>query len=149
VYDNPQPSAGQKTITIREIPHATTTESLIESVEKAASVKEARMVAEAVAGSLLVKTALHGGDPNWGRIIAAVGYSGAPVSLEKMTLYFGRHCAYRRGLCVKNMERKLAAEMRKKKVTIRLLLGRGKAQASMLFCDIGHDYVTLNSDYRT
>lgn len=119
------------------------------SVEKAASVEEARMVAEAVASSLLVKTALHGGDPNWGRIIAAAGYSGAQVELEKMSLYFGPHCAYRNGLAVKNMERKLAAQMHKKKVMIRLLLGRGKAQASVLFCDIGHDYVTLNSDYRT
>ena len=119
------------------------------SVEKAASQKEARMVAEAVAGSLLVKTALHGGDPNWGRIIAAIGYSGAEVDVEKTTLYFGPHCAYRNGLAVKNVERKLAGEMRKKKVSIRLLLGRGKAQASILFCDIGHNYVTINSDYRT
>ncbi|MFQ5430994.1 MAG: bifunctional glutamate N-acetyltransferase/amino-acid acetyltransferase ArgJ [Nitrospinota bacterium] len=118
-------------------------------VEKAANVKEARLVAEAVAGSLLVKTALHGGDPNWGRIIAAVGYSGAEVNPEKITLYFGPHCAYRNGLAVKNVETRLAAQMRKKKVMIRLLLGRGKAKASMLFCDIGHNYVTLNSDYRT
>ncbi len=119
------------------------------SVEKAATIKEARLVAEAVAGSLLVKTALYGGDPNWGRIIAAVGYSGAEVDVEKTTLYFGPHCAYRNGLAIKNIERKLVSEMRKKKVTIRLLLNRGKAQASILFCDIGHNYVTLNSDYRT
>ena len=118
------------------------------SVEKAASVEEARMVAEAVAGSLLVKTALHGGDPNWGRIIAAAGYSGAEVNLEKTTLYFGPHCAYRNGRAVKNVEQKLAAQMRKKKVMIRLLLGRGKAKAAILFCDIGHNYVTINSDYQ-
>ena len=118
-------------------------------MEKAASVTEARMVAEAVAGSLLVKTALHGGDPNWGRIIAAVGYSGAEVNLEKASLYFGPHCAYRNGLAVKNVERKLAAQMRKKKVMIRLLLNGGSASCSILFCDIGHNYVTLNSDYQT
>lgn len=119
------------------------------TVEQAASVKEARQVAEAIAGSLLVKTALHGGDPNWGRIMAAAGYSGVALDAGKISLYIGNCLACKKGAPVKNSEKKLAAQMRKKKVEIRLLVGRGTASASMLFCDIGHDYVTLNSDYRT
>jgi glutamate N-acetyltransferase/amino-acid N-acetyltransferase len=119
------------------------------SVEKAATENEAQLVAKAVAGSLLVKTALHGGDPNWGRIICAAGYSGAPVEPEKMTLYFGKQCAYRKGIPAKNMERKLAGETRKKKVEIKLVLNRGNASASMLFCDIGKKYVSINAGYRT
>lgn len=119
------------------------------TVAKAASEKEALTVARAIAGSLLVKTALHGCDPNWGRIIAAAGYSGAPVDPAKMSLHFGPHCALRNGKPVENMEKKLAAQMRKKEVVIKLTLNRGKAEASYLFCDLGKEYITINADYRS
>ncbi|MBI5177799.1 MAG: bifunctional glutamate N-acetyltransferase/amino-acid acetyltransferase ArgJ [Nitrospinae bacterium] len=119
------------------------------SVEKAASQKEALAVARAIAGSLLVKTALHGGDPNWGRIICAAGYSGEKVNPDKMELYFGRHCAFRNGQPASTPEKLLSAEMNKKKVAMRLVLNRGAAGDSYLFCDISHEYVTINSHYRT
>ncbi len=118
-------------------------------VEKAKTQAEALTVARAVAQSLLVKTALHGGDPNWGRIVCAAGYSGVPVDPDKMELYFGKHAAYRNGLPAPTPEKTLAAEMKKKKVEMRLVLKRGKASASYLFSDLGHGYVTINAEYRT
>lgn len=118
-------------------------------VEKAKNEAEALAVARAVAGSLLVKTALHGGDPNWGRIICAAGYSGVPVDPDKMELYFGKYPAYKNGLPAKTSEEILAAEMKKKKVLMRLVLNRGKASTSYIFCDLSREYVTINADYRT
>jgi glutamate N-acetyltransferase/amino-acid N-acetyltransferase len=118
-------------------------------VEKAANAREALAVARAVAGSLLVKTALHGGDPNWGRIICAAGYSGAKVDQGKMELYFGPHAAYKNGGPTDVPESRLAAEMNKKRVKMRLVLNRGTARDRYLFCDISHEYVTINSHYRT
>lgn len=118
-------------------------------VDKAASVEEAEAVALSISGSLLVKTALHGMDPNWGRIICAAGYSGADIDIDKTALYFGPYCAFRKGMPVKDMEDKLAREMKKKKVHIRYSLNRGKASATRLFCDLSRDYVTINADYRS
>ncbi len=118
-------------------------------VEKAANKRDAEIVARAVAGSLLVKTALHGGDPNWGRIICAAGYSGVKVNPEKMELYFGKYCAYKNGTPTDVAEKTLAREFSKKRVKMRLLLNAGKASASYLFTDISREYVTINSHYRT
>ncbi len=118
-------------------------------VEKAKNEKEAVAVARAISGSLLVKTALNGRDPNWGRIICAAGYSGVPVDENKMELYFGKHPAFIKGAPAKTPEKKLAAEMKKEKVEITLVLNRGRASASCLFCDISKDYVSINADYRS
>jgi glutamate N-acetyltransferase/amino-acid N-acetyltransferase len=118
-------------------------------VEKAATKKEAVAVARAVAGSLLVKTALHGGDPNWGRIICAAGYSGVKVDQDRMELYFGEYCAYKNGVPTDVPEKTLAEEFTKKRVKMRLVLNMGKAKADYLFTDISHEYVTINSHYRT
>lgn len=118
-------------------------------VEKAATVKEALTVARAVAGSLLVKTALHGGDPNWGRIICAVGNSGVPVVAEKLELYFGPHLVYKDGLPTDISEEKLVKEVNKTKVVIRLVLNRGKVRESYLFSDLSRKYVEINAEYRT
>ncbi len=118
-------------------------------VEKAKTKNEAIAVARSIAGSLLVKTALHGRDPNWGRILVAAGYSGVAINPDKMELYFGKHCAYRKGVLFENMESKLSKEMKKKKVPMRLVLNMGKASASYLFCDLSKDYVTINADYRS
>ena len=118
-------------------------------VEKGRNRKEAVSVARTIAKSFLVKTALYGRDANWGRIICAAGYSGVKVDPEKMELYFGEHCAYRKGAPVGDMEEKLTAEMKKKRVDLRLVLNQGKATASYLFCDISREYVTINADYRS
>ncbi|MBI3794494.1 MAG: bifunctional glutamate N-acetyltransferase/amino-acid acetyltransferase ArgJ [Nitrospinae bacterium] len=118
-------------------------------VERAASAKDAVRVARSIAGSLLVKTALNGGDPNWGRIVCAAGYSGVRVVPEKMELYFGEHCAFKNGTPTDVAEKTLADEFTKKRVVMRLVLNMGKAEASYLFSDISHEYVSINAHYRT
>jgi glutamate N-acetyltransferase/amino-acid N-acetyltransferase len=119
------------------------------TVEKAPSERAALTIAKTVAGSLLVKTALHGGDPNWGRILMAAGNSGVKFQLEKLDLYFGKICAMKKGISVPNAEKKLAVEMKSKRVEIRLVLNSGKGSASYLFSDLSREYVTINADYRT
>jgi glutamate N-acetyltransferase/amino-acid N-acetyltransferase len=107
-------------------------------------------VAYAIAHSPLVKTAFFASDPNLGRILAAVGYSGAEVKTEKVDLYLdevlvakggGRHPAYRDELGV--------AAMRKPEFTVRVVLNRGKADATVWTCDFSFDYVKINAEYRT
>jgi len=118
-------------------------------VEKASSDAAALKVAKSIAGSLLVKTALHGGDPNWGRILVAAGNAGVKFSLEKLDLYFGKTCAMKKGAPIPNAEKKLAVEMKNKKVEIKLVLNSGKGSSSYLFSDLSKEYVTINADYRT
>ena len=119
-------------------------------VERGKTVEECRQVAYAIAHSPLVKTAFFASDPNLGRILAAVGYSGAEVRTEKVDLYLdevlvvkggGRHPAYRDELGV--------AAMRKPEFTVRVVLNRGKADATVWTCDFSFDYVKINAEYRT
>jgi glutamate N-acetyltransferase/amino-acid N-acetyltransferase len=119
-------------------------------VERGKSVEECRQVAYAIAHSPLVKTAFFASDPNLGRILAAVGYSGAEVRTEKLDLYIddvlvakggGRHPAYRDELGV--------AAMRKPEFAVRVVLNRGKADATVWTCDFSFDYVKINAEYRT
>jgi glutamate N-acetyltransferase/amino-acid N-acetyltransferase len=119
-------------------------------VERGKSVEECRKVAYAIAHSPLVKTAFFASDPNLGRILAAVGYSGAEVRTEKLDLYIddvlgakggGRHAGYRDELGV--------AAMGKPEFTVRVVLNRGKAGATVWTCDFSFDYVKINAEYRT
>ena len=119
-------------------------------VERGKTAAECRQVAYAIAHSPLVKTAFFASDPNLGRILAAVGYSGAEVKTEKVDLYIdqvlvakagARHPAYRDELGV--------AAMRKPEFTVRVLLNRGKADATLWTCDFSFDYVKINAEYRT
>jgi glutamate N-acetyltransferase/amino-acid N-acetyltransferase len=119
-------------------------------VERGKTLEECRQVAYAIAHSPLVKTAFFASDPNLGRILAAVGYSGAEVKTEKVDLYLdevlvakggGRHPAYRDELGV--------AAMRKPEFTVRVVLNRGKADATVWTCDLSFDYVKINAEYRT
>jgi len=119
-------------------------------VERGKSVEECRRVAYAIAHSPLVKTAFFASDPNLGRILAAVGYSGAEVRTEKLDLYIddvlvakggGRHAGYRDELGV--------AAMGKPEFTVRVVLNRGKAGATVWTCDFSFDYVKINAEYRT
>lgn len=121
----------------------------------ARSEREADRVAEAIVNSPLVKTAVHGGDANWGRIVTAAGYSGAAIQPHRMSLWIGGDT----GLCVfdKGMPtalgraelRRLAKLMRRKEVEFRLDLGRGEKSVEWLGCDLSREYVTINADYTT
>ncbi len=107
---------------------------------------EALRGAKAVANSLLVKTAIFGSDPNWGRIIAALGYSGIALRESRTDISFGRTKVVKGGLYTGKSG---AAELKKKEIKITCTLGLGKGSARVLTCDLTHDYVTINAEYTT
>ena len=120
-------------------------------VERAGSQAEAAAVAYAIAHSPLVKTAFFASDPNLGRILAAIGYAGiADLDVDRVDLFLdevhvatrgGRHPAYR----VEDGQR----VMKKDEIRIRVLLDRGEASTTVWTCDLSHDYVSINADYRS
>jgi glutamate N-acetyltransferase/amino-acid N-acetyltransferase len=115
----------------------------------AVSDAEARMAARAVASSSLVKTAVHGGDPNWGRIVCALGYSGAELALDKLHLKVGGLDVFERGAGV---EVDLAAVRRafeQKEIEIIATLGLGDGKSEAWGCDLSEEYVRINADYTT
>jgi len=118
-------------------------------VRGARNVRDAKLAAHAVATSPLVKTALAGGDPNWGRILAAVGRSGARFAPSKTALTVGGLKLVERGVPVPYSEREAVKLFLKERVPLLISLGDGPGRATLLSCDLGHDYVTLNADYRT
>jgi glutamate N-acetyltransferase/amino-acid N-acetyltransferase len=118
-------------------------------VEGAASDADARRAARGVAGSLLVKTAVYGEDLNWGRILAALGGSGADMTEDKTTLHLGGVCLYRRGRPLDYDERAARAALAGAEVELWLELGLGEGAAIAWGCDITEEYVRLNSAYTT
>jgi glutamate N-acetyltransferase/amino-acid N-acetyltransferase len=111
--------------------------------------REAKLAAHAVATSPLVKTALHGGDPNWGRILAAVGRSGARFSIRRVSLAAGPVILVRNGDPAEYREKDAARVFARERVPIILDLGSGNASTHILASDLSHDYVSLNADYRS
>src|SRR2546428_814883 len=118
-------------------------------VRGARNEREAKLAAHAVATSPLVKTALHGGDPNWGRILAAVGRSGARFSIKRVSLNAGAVTLVRNGDPAEYREKDAARVFARERVPITLDLGSGNARAVILSSDLGHDYVSLNAHYRS
>lgn len=120
-------------------------------VEGGASAAECRQIAYAIGHSPLVKTAFYASDPNLGRILAAIGYAGVTdLDVAKIDLYLddvhvaragGRHPDYR--------EEDGQRVMKQSEITIRVLLGRGRAEATVWTCDLSHEYVSINADYRS
>lgn len=119
------------------------------SVKGAASETQARQVAKSVANSLLVKTAIYGQDANWGRIICAIGYSGAGVAAEKVGVWLGDLELVRHGAPYHIDEERSSALLAEKDIAITIDLGQGEAQAVVWTCDISHRYVDINAHYRT
>jgi len=111
--------------------------------------RDAWLAAHAVATSPLVKTALHGGDPNWGRILAALGRSGARFSIRRVSLNAGPVTLVRNGDPANYREKDAARVFARERVPITLDLGSGNARAVILASDLSHDYVSLNADYRS
>ncbi len=110
---------------------------------------DAARVAKAIANSPLVKTALYGGDANWGRVIAAAGYSGVDVQPSRMALWFGDVNVFANGTPTNFEEHDSTRAISGEDVSIRLDLGLGNADATVWTCDLSHDYVTINGRYRT
>lgn len=118
-------------------------------VEGALTLKEARLAARTVASSSLVKAALHGSDPNWGRILAAVGRSGAEIDLPKTDLYLKELCLLKAGCPVAFEQAEARERLSNTEVSIRVCLNLGKESATAWGCDLSEEYVTINSDYVT
>ncbi|MDI9246253.1 bifunctional glutamate N-acetyltransferase/amino-acid acetyltransferase ArgJ [Marinobacter sp. CHS3-4] len=120
-------------------------------VSHAGSVKEALDVAYTVAHSPLVKTALFASDPNWGRILAAVGRAGIEdLDLQALEIYLGDVCLVRNGGRADDYrEQRGQAVMDREDITIHIDLKRGDVSETVWTCDFSHDYVTINAEYRT
>ena len=118
-------------------------------VTGAASCEMARQTAKAVIGSNLVKTAVFGADPNWGRIICAVGYSDVPVQPDNVDIAIGGVPVVRHSFPVDYDEAKVAETMKHDPVVIDVDLHQGKEEATAWGCDLTYDYVRINSSYRT
>ena len=110
---------------------------------------EALQVARTVAHSLLVKTAWAGADPNWGRILAAVGRSGVKVDAKKISVTIGDQTVCRGGVACRFDERRAHDELSKAECRVGVQLGRGKAALEFLTTDLTADYVRINADYST
>ncbi len=119
------------------------------AVEGAATEAEGESVARAIAGSALVKTAVHGADANWGRIVCAVGYSDTDVDPSTISLWFNDVPVLMPGYEIVVDEERATEALRGKKVLIRLALGRGNASVRYWTCDLTREYVTINASYRT
>lgn len=113
--------------------------------------REAEIAAKALSDSLLVKTALFGEDPNWGRIASTIGASGVEAYEEKLKISFDTLCVYDSGKIYfdAEMEKKCAVVMQHQKFTIFCDLGVGEGSFKAYGCDLGHEYVKINADYRT
>lgn len=120
-------------------------------VEGGSDARECRQVAYAVAHSPLVKTAFFASDPNLGRILAAVGYAGiADLDQSRIELYLDDvHVATQGGRNPSYREEDGQRVMRQSEITIRIDLGRGAASDTVWTCDLSHDYVSINADYRS
>lgn len=120
------------------------------TVKGARSEKEAERAARAVAKSPLSKTSWFGRDPNWGRVLAAVGYSGADVVDMKAEVFYDKVWAFRFGRIADEKQlTKLAAVMKKDEFSVTVDLHLGSAEASIYTCDFSLDYIHINADYTT
>ncbi|MDR0868928.1 MAG: bifunctional glutamate N-acetyltransferase/amino-acid acetyltransferase ArgJ [Planctomycetota bacterium] len=118
-------------------------------VKGAKSAAAARAAARRVGESPLVKTAMFGNDPNWGRIICALGNSGAQVAPEKTTIALCGKTLFKNGAPQKFAAAALSAKMQAPEVAINIDLGQGAAETEFLTCDFSYDYVKINADYHT
>ena len=120
------------------------------TVKGAKSERDAERAARAVAKSPLAKTSWFGKDPNWGRVLAAVGYSGADVSDMQAEVFYDRVWAFRRGRIADEAQlAKLAKVMEKDAFTVTVDLHLGKFESSIYTCDFSLEYVHINADYTT
>jgi glutamate N-acetyltransferase/amino-acid N-acetyltransferase len=119
-------------------------------VTGAASRDDARRTARTIANSPLVKTAIHGGDPNWGRLVAAAGRSGAAFALERAAVRIGPVELFSDGAPHDERAPEAAAYLRGNEIEVEVDLGTGGAGAARMWtCDLSAEYVRINADYRT
>jgi len=119
------------------------------TIRGARSLAEARLAARTIVSSSLVKAAVHGADPNWGRIMAALGRSGVEVEEARTDLYIGDMALVKAGRALPFNKRGAVRLLEKREVAIRLDLNLGSASATAWGCDLSPEYVTINSQYMT
>jgi glutamate N-acetyltransferase/amino-acid N-acetyltransferase len=119
------------------------------TVRDAASEADARRVARTIANSPLVKTAVHGADPNWGRIVAASGRAGVRFDMQRVTVRIGGILLFENGLPHDESAPKAAEILTRDTVDIEVSLGTGNASATIWGCDLSAEYVRINGEYRT
>ncbi len=117
-------------------------------VRNARSEGDAEKAALAIANSNLVKTAIYGNDANWGRIMAAAGYSTARFDADNVDIFFNRVRVVKKGV-MNNKDAEATEEMKKKELRITVDLHAGRASAKVLTCDLTEDYIRINAEYRT
>jgi glutamate N-acetyltransferase/amino-acid N-acetyltransferase len=119
-------------------------------VEGARTPEDARAIAKSVADSALVKTAIHGADPNWGRIVSAAGYAGVAFEEADLSLWLNGIPLYRDGAPLPFVDAEVSANLKANRDThIRLVLNHGPAAIRFWTCDLTAEYVRLNADYTT
>jgi glutamate N-acetyltransferase/amino-acid N-acetyltransferase len=118
-------------------------------VEGARTTADADRVVRTIAESPLVKTALHGGDPNWGRILACVGRAGVPLEIDRVSIWIGDVHVAEKGAAREYDERSAAAAMQQDPVRLRVRLGEGEASSWIWTSDFSRAYVDINAHYRT
>jgi glutamate N-acetyltransferase/amino-acid N-acetyltransferase len=119
-------------------------------VTGAASDASARRVGLAIANSPLVKTAVAGGDANWGRVVMAVGKAGEPADRDKLSIGFGGTWAAREGLPLADYdEAPVATHLKGREIQLEVDLGLGEGRAAVWTCDLTHGYIAINADYRS
>jgi glutamate N-acetyltransferase/amino-acid N-acetyltransferase len=136
---------------VRQIQHDAegATKALAVQVNGAMDAEMAASVGRAVAGSMLVKTALFGGDPNPGRILQAVGASGVPIIPERVSISLAGHKVIAGGVVVTFDEDACALALKDRDVVIEVDLGLGDEQATAFGCDLGYEYIRINAEYTT
>ncbi len=120
------------------------------TVEGAASDASARIIGKAIGNSPLVKTALAGEDPNWGRIVAAIGKAGEPADRDRIGIRFGDIVVAENGWVAESYrEDDGAAYMKRPEIEITVQMGVGDGRATVWTCDLTHQYISINADYRS
>jgi glutamate N-acetyltransferase/amino-acid N-acetyltransferase len=119
------------------------------TVTGAASEGEARQAAKAIANSLLVKTAIHGGDPNWGRLVAVAGRAGVTFELSRAAVTIGQTVLFKDGRPFDERAAEAAETLKNREVSVTVDLGAGRASSTVWTCDLSAEYVRINADYRT
>lgn len=119
-------------------------------VTGAQSYEDAKQAARAIANSLLVKTAIHGGDPNWGRLVAAAGRAGVAFALQHAAVRMGDVVLFEEGRPYDERAPQAAAYLQGKNISVTVDLGAGgRGEATMWTCDLSKEYITINAEYRT
>jgi len=118
-------------------------------VKNAANKRKAKKIAQAVANSPLVKTAIYGEDPNWGRIIASIGGCGEKFLPEKVSLKFGNYTVFRNNTPVKSNEEKLKQYLKNDEIKIVINLNEGNETVKFITGDLTEEYININAKYRT